>query len=88
MYTKQMCVHVLLSMCNSLVFCLFSLAIVECSTEMDIRAPSSEDQSRQQPVCYLEEEEEIYITEPMQEITDGIFVLYVLHIIVRPYMIN
>lgn len=33
------------------------------------------DQVAQQPVCYLEdEEEEIYISESMQEITDGILV--------------
>ena len=32
------------------------------------------DQAIQQPVCYLEEEEEIYISEQMQEITDGIIV--------------
>ncbi|XP_069006652.1 obscurin isoform X1 [Embiotoca jacksoni] len=41
----------------------------ECSTEVDVHA--STDQAAQQPLCYLEEEEEIYISEQMQEITDA-----------------
>ncbi|XP_045905964.1 obscurin [Micropterus dolomieu] len=41
----------------------------ECSTE---KADPAVDQVAQQPVCYLEdEEEEIYISESMQEITDA-----------------
>ncbi|XP_044055731.1 obscurin isoform X3 [Siniperca chuatsi] len=44
----------------------------ECSTEEAIPASTSMDQVVQQPACYLEdEEEEIYISESMQEITDA-----------------
>ncbi|XP_035862895.1 obscurin isoform X16 [Sander lucioperca] len=43
----------------------------ECSTEEAVPASTSMDQAIQPPVCYLEEEEEIYISEQMQEITDA-----------------
>ncbi|XP_022616679.1 obscurin-like [Seriola dumerili] len=44
----------------------------ECSTEETAPAATSMDQVVQQPLYYLEEEEEeIYISEPMQEITDA-----------------
>ncbi|XP_039666653.1 obscurin isoform X7 [Perca fluviatilis] len=43
----------------------------EYSTEEAVPASTSMDQAIQQPVCYLEEEEEIYISEQMQEITDA-----------------
>ncbi|XP_037625804.1 obscurin isoform X2 [Sebastes umbrosus] len=43
----------------------------ERSTEEAVAAPTSVDQVVQQPPCYLEEEEEIYISEQMQEITDA-----------------
>ncbi|XP_032381171.1 obscurin [Etheostoma spectabile] len=43
----------------------------ECSTEGAVPASTSMDQAIQQPVCYLEEEEEIYISEQMQEIADA-----------------
>ncbi|KAI3368742.1 hypothetical protein L3Q82_025731 [Scortum barcoo] len=44
----------------------------ECSAEATVSAPTSMDQVLPQPVCYLEEEEEeIYISESMQEITDA-----------------
>ncbi|XP_037554230.1 obscurin [Nematolebias whitei] len=36
----------------------------------DVHSPPS-DRVEQQPPCYLEEEEEIFIAEPMQEITDA-----------------
>ncbi|XP_035989347.1 obscurin [Fundulus heteroclitus] len=42
-----------------------------CSTDTDV-PPSALDQAVQQPSCYLEEEEEeIYISEPMHGITDA-----------------
>ncbi|XP_069378095.1 obscurin isoform X3 [Paralichthys olivaceus] len=44
----------------------------ECSTEETVPVTTPMDESVQQPLCYLEEvEEEIYISEPMQEITDA-----------------
>ncbi|XP_026160421.1 obscurin isoform X2 [Mastacembelus armatus] len=43
----------------------------ECGAEEAVPASSSVEQRAQQPLCYLEEEEEIYISEPMQEITDA-----------------
>ncbi|XP_047198786.1 obscurin-like isoform X2 [Hippoglossus stenolepis] len=44
----------------------------ECSTEETLPVTTPMDESAQQPLCYLEEvEEEIYISEPMQEITDA-----------------
>ncbi|XP_030583398.1 obscurin [Archocentrus centrarchus] len=43
----------------------------EGSTEVTVYAPTSEDQAVQQPIRYLEEEEEIYISEQIQEITDA-----------------
>ncbi|XP_056234585.1 obscurin [Seriola aureovittata] len=44
----------------------------ECSTEETAPAATSMDHVVQQPLYYLEEEEEeIYISEPMQEITDA-----------------
>ncbi|XP_054458971.1 obscurin [Anoplopoma fimbria] len=43
----------------------------ECSTGDAVPASTSMDQVAQQPLCYLEEEEEIYISEQMQEITDA-----------------
>lgn len=44
-------------------------------SEQSVPAPTSADQLLQEPPCYLEEEEEeIYISEAMQEITDGNFV--------------
>ncbi|KAM8745978.1 obscurin isoform 6-T7 [Acanthopagrus schlegelii] len=44
----------------------------ECATEQAVPASTSMDQMLQQPVCYPEdEEEEIYISESMQEITDA-----------------
>ncbi|TDH08594.1 hypothetical protein EPR50_G00099190 [Perca flavescens] len=43
----------------------------ECSTEEAVPASTSMDQAIQQPVRYLEEEEEIYISEQMQDITDA-----------------
>lgn len=43
--------------------------------KQSVPAPTSADQPLQEPPCYLEEEEEeIYISEAMQEITDGNFV--------------
>ncbi|KAM4739603.1 obscurin isoform 2-T2 [Anableps anableps] len=42
----------------------------QCSTIMDVDASAS-DQAVQQPSCYLEEEEEIYISEALHEITDA-----------------
>ncbi|XP_068447260.1 obscurin [Clinocottus analis] len=42
----------------------------ECSPEEAVPASISMDQVVQQPLCYVEEEEEIYISEQMQEITD------------------
>lgn len=53
----------------------FHLIIIfrtECAPEQAVPASTSTDQMLQQPVCYPEdEEEEIYISELMQEITDG-----------------
>ncbi|AWP10924.1 putative obscurin-like [Scophthalmus maximus] len=44
----------------------------ECRTEETVPATTPVDQVVQQPLCYLEEvEEEIYISEPMQDITDA-----------------
>lgn len=44
----------------------------ECSTEETVPASTSMDRAVQQPLYYLEEEEEeIYIAEPMQDITDA-----------------
>ncbi|XP_034386307.1 LOW QUALITY PROTEIN: obscurin [Cyclopterus lumpus] len=43
----------------------------ECSAEGAVPALTSMDQVVQQPLCYPEEEEEIYISEQMQEITDA-----------------
>lgn len=43
----------------------------EGSTEVTVYAPTSADQAVQQPIRYLEEEEEIYISEQIQEITDA-----------------
>ncbi|XP_031719721.1 obscurin [Anarrhichthys ocellatus] len=43
----------------------------ECSTEEAVPASTSMDQVVQQPLCYLEEEEELFISEQMQEITDA-----------------
>ncbi|KAK9519341.1 hypothetical protein VZT92_022077 [Zoarces viviparus] len=43
----------------------------ECSAEEAVPASTSMDQVVQQPLCYLEEEEEIFISEQMQEITDA-----------------
>ncbi|XP_008290272.1 obscurin [Stegastes partitus] len=43
----------------------------ESSAEADVPASTPTEQPVQQPPCYLEEEEEIYISEPMQEITDA-----------------
>ncbi|XP_037325748.2 obscurin isoform X2 [Pungitius pungitius] len=43
----------------------------ECSHKEALSASTSMDQVVQQPICYLEEEEEIYISEQMQEITDA-----------------
>lgn len=49
----------------------------ECRTEETVPATTPVDQVVQQPLCYLEEvEEEIYISEPMQDITDGILTEY------------
>lgn len=45
----------------------------ERSAEVDSHASASYHVV-QQPLCLQEEEEEIYISEPMQEITDGILV--------------
>lgn len=40
---------------------------------MDTSASLSTDQTAKQPSCYIEEEEEeFFIPEPMEEITDGI----------------
>ncbi|XP_047443167.1 obscurin isoform X3 [Mugil cephalus] len=44
---------------------------VESSSEVDVHASTSMAPAKQQPLYYLEEEEEIYISEPMQEITDA-----------------
>eukprot|EP00064_Thunnus_orientalis_P001398 superscaffoldBa00000095_g1401 len=47
-------------------------SITECSTEETVPASTSMDRAVQQPLYYLEEEEEeIYIAEPMQDITDA-----------------
>ncbi|XP_038128162.1 obscurin [Cyprinodon tularosa] len=46
------------------------LSSVQCSTVMDVQH-SALDESVQQPSCYLEEEEEIYISEALHEITDA-----------------
>ncbi|XP_029355302.1 obscurin isoform X2 [Echeneis naucrates] len=43
----------------------------ESGTEETVPAAPSTDQAVQQPLYYLEEEEEIYISEPMQEIADA-----------------
>ena len=56
---------------NYLFLYLIFAPRAEC-TEEAVPAPTSMDQMVQQPPCYLEEEEEIYISEQMQEITDGI----------------
>lgn len=54
-------------------FYLIFVSRTECSAEETVPASTSMDQVVQQPLCYIqEEEEEIYIAEPMQEITDGI----------------
>lgn len=48
---------------------------VPSGSEQSVPAPTSADQPLQEPPRYLEEEEEeIYISEAMQEITDGNFV--------------
>lgn len=48
---------------------------VASGSEQSVPALTSADQPLQEPPCYLEEEEEeIYISEAMQEITDGNFV--------------
>ncbi|XP_029939546.1 obscurin [Salarias fasciatus] len=39
--------------------------------EVDVHAAASANQDIQQPPCYLEEEEEVFISEQMQEITDA-----------------
>lgn len=49
----------------------------EGSTEVAVYAPASADPAVQQPVRYLEEEEEIYISEQIQEIADGTHVFCV-----------
>lgn len=62
-----------------LVYPLF-VSRVEHGTEETVPTPAatSMDPVVQQPLYYLEEEEEeIYISEPMQEIADGILVLRV-----------
>lgn len=47
----------------------------ECGAEEAAPVSSSMDQTVKQPPCYIEEEEEeIFISEPMQDITDGILV--------------
>ncbi|XP_040040446.2 obscurin isoform X3 [Gasterosteus aculeatus] len=43
----------------------------ECSHDEAVFASTSVDHVVQQPMCYLEEEEEIYISEQMQEIADA-----------------
>lgn len=54
-------------------FYLIFVSRAECITEEVVPASTSMSQAVQQPLCYLEdEEEEIYISESMQEITDGI----------------
>lgn len=68
--------HICYLTCLSLYPLFVSRA--EKGTEETVPAPAatSKDPMVQQPVYYLEEEEEeIYIAEPMQEITDGILVL-------------
>lgn len=46
-----------------------------CDAEQAVLASTCMAQVQQQPLCYPEdEEEEIYISESMQEITDGILV--------------
>ncbi|XP_059196374.1 obscurin [Centropristis striata] len=56
---------------TSIAKMLFPPEQAECSTEETAPASTSMDQVVQQPPCYLEEEEEIYISEQMQEITDA-----------------
>lgn len=48
----------------------------EGGAEVSLYAPTSADPAAQQPMCYLEEEEEIYISEQIQEIADGILASY------------
>ncbi|XP_026016073.1 obscurin isoform X7 [Astatotilapia calliptera] len=43
----------------------------EGGAEVSLYAPTSADPAAQQPMCYLEEEEEIYISEQIQEIADA-----------------
>lgn len=58
-----------------LIFCILTfVSRAECSHDEAVSASTSVDHVVQQPMCYLEEEEEIYISEQMQEIADGIVV--------------
>lgn len=57
------------------MFYLDFVSRAECGAEEVAPVSSYVDQTAQQPPCYLEdEEEEIFLSEPMQEITDGILV--------------
>lgn len=63
-------------LCNNCVLTLMFVSSAEGGAEVTLYAPTSADPAAQQPMCYLEEEEEIYISEQIQEIADGIFVSY------------
>lgn len=57
---------------NNINFFLFYVFRTECGADQAVPASTTEGQVLQQPLCFLEdEEEEIYISESMQEITDG-----------------
>lgn len=57
---------------NNINFFLFYVFRTECSVDQAVPASTAEGQVLQQPPCFLEdEEEELYISESMQEITDG-----------------
>lgn len=61
---------------NNLFLYLAFVSRAECDAEQAVLASTPMAQVLQQPLCYPEdEEEEIYISESMQEITDGIFVI-------------
>jgi len=59
-----------------LFICLMTFSFILFTSPEEEVHTSVSDPALQQPPCYQEEEEEIYISEPMQEITDGTLVFW------------